>query len=219
MRRPISSAPALPREVCPTDRLHCTMSKTGAEQEEVEALEGKLFTANQRLKQLQAAISAEEGTLVRAAMAEAEENAAAERRGKPSALAGPRPTEERLRARVAQAQELLKQEHAKFKTLMDNGSVQLALAVEQGVGDYYSDVRTVRRSGNPVHSDNPAAIAAAGSQLKKLNAERTRLAEAVRKLNEESDALTAESRAVAKSKEQLLNALKRKDRQNVVRYG
>ena len=55
------------------------MSKTGAEQEEVEALEGKLFTANQRLKQLQAAISAEEGTLVRAAMAEAEENAAAER--------------------------------------------------------------------------------------------------------------------------------------------
>ena len=37
-----------------------------------------------------------------------------------------------------------KQEHAKFKTLMDNGSVQLALAVEQGVNFVRVDPQITR---------------------------------------------------------------------------
>ena len=185
-----------------------------AEPRSVEEYEGALQNAKARVRKLAAAVEAEEGTLVRTALEEAEETAAAAQGLKPvtrpAALQGPRPTEQRLRSQVAQAEVMLRKEHDKFKALLADGNVRLALAVEQGVDSYYEDVRTVRRRGNPVHGPTQA-VAQASSALRKLNGERGRLADAVRALNEESEALDAEARVVAQSKQTLIDALRRRD--------
>ena len=55
------------------------------------------------------------------------------------------------------------------------------------------------------------AIAQAGTALRTLQGERSRLAEAVRALSEEGDALDAEARAATKSKKSLVEALVRRD--------
>ena len=175
----------------------------------IEELEQQLSVARARVRQLAAAVEAEEGTLVHASLAEAEEKAAAEHgAGRP---AGPRPTEERLRARVAQAEKLLRKEHVKFQGLLADDNVRLALAVEQGVSSYYDDVQTVRRRGNPAHGPVPHTLAQAGTALKKLQAERARLADVVRSLSEEQEALAAEARVAAQSKDTIVDALRRRD--------
>jgi hypothetical protein len=186
------------------------MHRPVAEPSSSESLELELQQARARVQRLAAAIAAEEGALVRTALAEAEESAAAERAPTHNALRGPRPTEQRLRAQVTQAEQLLRQEHEKLKALLADSNVRLALAVEHGVDNYYTDVRTVRRRDNPAHG--PAqATAQAGTALRRLNAERSRLADAVRSLDEEGEALAAERRAVDKVKRDLVDALRRRD--------
>ena len=180
----------------------------------VEELEMKLTGARARVRALAAAVQAEEGSLVQATLAEAEEAAAStpqtHQPGGKQAQHGARPTEQRLRARLAQTEQLLRKEHEDFKKLLQEDSVQLALAVEQRIGDYYADVRTVRRRGNP--SRGPAhAVAQAGSAVHKLKGERSRLAEAVRSLRQEREALAEQARMAERSKETLVDALRRRD--------
>lgn len=188
-------------------------ARTVAEPASIESLEEELQHARARLQRLSAAIAAEEGALVQTALAEAEELAATERSHTRGVAQGTRPTEQRLRVRITQTEQLLRQEHEKLKHLLADGNVRLALAVEHGVETYYSDVRTMRRRGNPAHG--PAqAVAQAGSTLRKLNAERSRLAEAVRSLGEEGEALAAESRRSEQSKRDLADALRKRDTRN-----
>ena len=177
-----------------------------------EELEGLLHNARARVRRLAAAVEPEEGTLVHTALTEAEEHAAAEQGpARPGGAKGPRPTEQRLKAQITHAEDLLKKEHAKFKTLLDDGNVRLALAVEQGVDDYYTDVRTVRRGKQPTTS--------ASTTLRRLHEERSRLSEACRSLAEERDALAAETLIVQKSKQEIVDALRRRDQARVARYG
>ena len=175
----------------------------------VEELEHLLTVARARVRQLGAAVDAEEGSLVHASLSEAEETAVAARR--PGHEAGARPTGQRLSAQVAQSEENLRKEHEKFRALFNDGDVRLALAVEQGVDSYHADVRTLRRLGNPAHGGVPHARAQASTNLRNLDAERQRLAEAVRSLTEEQKALADEARVAAQSKQTLVDALRRRD--------
>lgn len=172
-----------------------------------------LTSARSRVRSLAAAVAAEEGSLVQATMAEAEETAATEPQSHQTtgkqALRGPRPTEQRLRTRIAQTEQLLRKEHDEFKKLLGDDSVQLALAVEQQVNDYYGDVRTLRMRGNPSRPQLKGAQA--GSAIHKLNSERSRLAEAVRSLGEEREGLANQARMAERSKQTLVDALRRRD--------
>lgn len=192
-----------------------------AEPKSVEQLEGELHQARGRLRKLKAAVEAEEGTLVRSALAEAEESAAADQRrplqGAPLQR-GARPTEQRLRARIVQAEQLLKKEHAQLKTLLQDGNVRLALAIDQGVEGYFSDVHTKRQMGNPVHGP-VQEISQAGTMTRRLVGERARLADAVRSLGEECEALAGEAHRSAESKHALVESLHRRDAMRAERYG
>ena len=173
-----------------------------------------LHGARARVRSLAAAVAAEEGSLVQTTLAAAEETAAAERQQQGSdkqaaVLRGARPTEQRLRARVAQTEQLLRKEHDVFKALLNDDSIQLALAVEANVDNYFTDVRTLRRRGNPAHGAQAAAQA--GTAVRKLEAEKSRLAEAVRSLGEEREALASQARVIERSKQTLVDALHRRD--------
>lgn len=169
-----------------------------------EQIEAELKASRSRVQRLAAQIEAEEGALVRSTLTEAEITAAARRRVPTTAM------EQQLMARVAQAEQLLRAEHDKLRAALEDPNVQLALAVEQGVDNYYSDVHTLRRRNNPAHGLNPAS-ANAGAKLRKLTKERERLGDAVRSLTAETEMLAAETRIVVGSKADLAAALKRRD--------
>lgn len=193
-----------------------TKERPLAEPQSREELDQLLTVAKARVRQLAAAVEAEEGALVNASLAVAEEDAAAELGA--GRQVGPRPTEQRLRARVTQAEQLLKKEHEKFKELLDDGNVRLALAVEQQVDDYFTDVRTIRRRGNSVHGPVPQLLEQASASLRKLQAERARITEAVRSLSEEQEALAREARIAEQSKATLVDALRRRDAMRATRH-
>ena len=112
--------------------------------------------------------------------------------------------------RVTQAEQLLKAEHERLRSALEDPNVKLALAVEQGVDDYYSDVHTLRKANNIAHGLNPAS-ASAGANLRKLTKERDRVSDAVRSLTAETEMLEAEARIIVESKRELAAALKRRD--------
>ena len=173
------------------------------------ALEEDLRLATLRVHRLAAAVEAEEAALVRTTLAAAEVSAANHTYGKRPASSGGT-TETQLQSRVTQAEQLLKDEHAKLREQLADPNVQLALAVEQGVDSYYADVHGLRRRTNPAHglSSNAQTPAAALNKLKK---ERDRLADAVRSLAAETEAFSQEARVVRESKAGLVDALRRRD--------
>ena len=111
------------------------------------ALEEELRLATLRVHKLGAAVEAEEAALVRTTLTEAEvvANSKGSRRTRAA------PTEGQLIARLSQAEQLLRLEHAKLRESLADPNVQLALAVTQGVDGYYGDVHALRQRTNPAH--------------------------------------------------------------------
>ena len=178
------------------------------------ALEDELRQTTARVHKLAAAVEAEEAALVRTTLAEAEMVAASQFRPGSSRSSM---TEGQLMAKVSQAEQLLRAEHAKLKESLADPNVQLALAVEQGVDDYYGDVHMLRRRTNPAHGLSSNAATPAAS-LNKIKQERERLQDAVRSLAIETEALVREARVVGGSKAELVEVLRRRDAQRGPRF-
>jgi hypothetical protein len=165
----------------------------------------KLSTA--RVRRLAAAVEAEEAALVQAALMEAEVMAAA--RGSSSTASAARHTEQQLEARVRRTSQLLQEETQKLQaSLQSHDSQKLALAVEQGVDDYYDDLRTMRRERRAV-----AGVGGdPGTMVRRLREEERRLDDAVRSLRAEIDALEADEMAAVEQRRALVKALHRRER-------
>ena len=165
----------------------------------------KLSTA--RVRRLAAAVEAEEGALVQAALMEAEVMAAA--RGSSSTASAARHTEQQLEARVRRTSQLLQEETQKLQSsLQSHDNQKLALAVEQGVDDYYDDLRTMRRERRAV-----AGVGGdPGTMVRRLREEERRLDDAVRSLRAEIDALEADEMAAVEQRRALVKALHRCER-------
>jgi hypothetical protein len=165
----------------------------------------KLSTA--RVRRLAAAVEAEEGALVQAALMEAEVMAAA--RGSSSTASAARHTEQQLEARVRRTSQLLQEETQKLQSsLQSHDNQKLALAVEQGVDDYYDDLRTMRRERRAV-----AGVGGdPGTMVRRLREEERRLDDAVRSLRAEIDALEADEMAAVEQRRALVKALHRRER-------
>ena len=72
-------------------------------------------------------------------------------RGSSSTASAARHTEQQLEARVRRTSQLLQEETQKLQSsLQSHDNQKLALAVEQGVDDYYDDLRTMRRERRAV---------------------------------------------------------------------
>ena len=198
-----TAKPALPRTGRP-ERMATTLDVNTAGDAEAIASALKLTTA--RVRRLAAAIEAEEGALVQGALVEAEVVAAA----RSSNVPGSRPHEQRLQARVGQTRQLLRAERSKLQEDLAHGNTQLALAIEHGVDEYYSDVRGLRRERREVQGA-AAGAAQPGSELYRLREEERRLGDAVRSLSAEIEALATEEAAAVASRSELLEAIRTRE--------
>ena len=178
---------------------------------DVEALSQSLRLARARVRRLEAAVEAEEAALVQVSLTEAEVDAAA---GPAAALAA-RQAEAKLQSRVGQTRQLLDKEKAQLRAALSEqapggGGRQLALAVGQGVDDYFADVRQVRTERRAVQGA-AANLAQPGSHLHRLREEERRLDDAVRSLRAEIDAMAVDEEAAAGSRRELAEALRRRE--------
>lgn len=181
---------------------------------DAEALQAALKLSTARVRRLAAAVEAEEGALVQAALAEAEVAAVVNSSGAGARAA--KNAEQRLHTRVGQSKQLLQTERKKLQDALrsdgDNARrQQLALAVEQGVDEYYSDVRAMRRERREV-AGAASGAAQPGSMLRRLREEERRLDDAVRSLRAEIDALEVDEEAAVDQRRALVKALRKRER-------
>ena len=151
---------------------------------DAEGLRQALRLSQARVARLASAVEAEEGALVQAALAEAEAATAA----RVASARAAREAEHKLQMRVGQARQLLKQEQGKLHEVVQGDRARLALAVDQGVTDYFTGARSLRMERRAVQGV-AAGAAQPGSTLYRLRDEERRLDEACRTLRAEMDAM------------------------------
>ena len=182
--------------------------KHADEAADAEALAASLKLASARVRRLEAAVEAEESALVQLSLTEAELAVAAA--GSSDRQRTTRQVEQKLQGRVGHARQLLAAEKARLRTSLGHGNTQLALAVEQGVDTYFTDMHAMRAERRAAQN-TAARVAQPGSMLRRLHEEERRLGDAVRSLRAEIDELSADEHAAAASRRELTEVLRRRE--------
>ena len=172
-----------------------------------EAIAAAFRCSSARVRRLIVAVEAEEGALVHAAVAEV----AAVTRSAGGGSRASKHTEQQLNTRLRRSRQLLQEERRMLQDALHSSDDrarrrQLAVAVENGTSQYFSDVRAVRQQHVEV-TGATAGAAQPGSTLRRLREEERRLDEAVGSLQAEIHSVEVDEVAALQQRHILTNAL------------
>ena len=174
---------------------------------DAEGLHGAIKAALRTLKKLAASIDEEERLLVQAGITEADIAASVQKVNVQAVVHAERQLEQRVR----RSKHLLEGERKKLRESVGSDSnSRLALAVEQGVNEYYGDVHSTRQEQWECIGARDGA-ARPGSLLRQLREDERRLDDAVRTLRADINALERDAEAASDQRSSLIDALHQRE--------